>query len=332
MKGVPLNKKVFISYAWEIDDKKDRKVKSFAQWLAVYLKKWNFEVFLDVYENHPGTKLDTYMTEGINTSKFVLCICTETYVKKMQKSGTGVYNEINLLQKYSNNKFIIPIIEKGNFNALPAFFKGKFVSELNFNEPFSQENRKSIFELISTLMDESLSIKDVEPKTRIENYYNNVEKFKLLGDTIEVMHFECQTEGIITFQYLLNGGDFEIGLAPMNFTTHWSTSGENSIYSYNKVQKTFRIHNFIMFDQVKASEDIPIDKLFPFKWSTTLEINDGIVWINKNNYIAIGKILNIEVNNVNKDESMVTLQYRILNPINVTDDFIQKKKFDKFPE
>ena len=80
-----MNKKVFISYAWEIDDKKDRKVKSFAQWLAVYLKKWNFEVFLDVYENHPGTKLDTYMTEGINSSKFVLCICTETYVKKCKK-------------------------------------------------------------------------------------------------------------------------------------------------------------------------------------------------------------------------------------------------------
>lgn len=34
-----MNRKVFISYAWEEDDKKDQKVKSFTQWLAVYLKK-----------------------------------------------------------------------------------------------------------------------------------------------------------------------------------------------------------------------------------------------------------------------------------------------------
>lgn len=55
-------------------------------------------------------------------------------------------------------------------------------------------------------------------------------------------------------------------------------------------------------------------------------------WINENNFIAIGIIRNIEVNNENKDKSTVTLQYRILDPIDVTDDFIQEKKFDKFPE
>ena len=57
-----------------------------------------------------------------------------------------------------------------------------------------------------------------------------------------------------------------------------------------------------------------------------------IICINENNFIAIGIIRDIEVNNENKDESRVTLQYRILNPIDVTDDFIQEKKFDKFPE
>lgn len=58
--------KVFISYAWEEDNENDRKVKSFTQWLAVYLKKWKFDVLLDVYENHPGTRLDKFMSEGVN--------------------------------------------------------------------------------------------------------------------------------------------------------------------------------------------------------------------------------------------------------------------------
>lgn len=321
-----MKKKVFISYAWEDAEEKDLKVKRFTQWLAVYLKKWNFEVLLDVYENHPGTKLDAFMSEGVSTSRFVLCICTETYLKKMKKIGTGVYNEFTLLKENSDSKFIIPIIEKGKFINLPSFFEGKFVSSLNFIEPYSQENRDKIFELISTLRDETLSVDSVEPKTRIENYYNDIEKFKLLADTINLMNFECQSEGVVTFQYLLNGGDFEIGLAPMDFTTHWSTSGGNSIHSYNKVQKTFRIHNFTAFDVIRKPADIPANVLVPFTWNTTLEIGDGIVWVNKNNFIAIGKILNVSVNSEDQLESKVTLQYRILNPIDVTDDFIMDKE------
>lgn len=318
-----MKKKVFVSYAWEESDERERKVKLFTQWLAVYLIKWDFEVLLDVYENHPGTRLDEFMSEGINASRFVLCICTETYAKKTKEFGTGVYNEFTLLQRGADSKFIIPIIEKGNFTNLLSFFEGKFVSELNFSEPFSQDNRKNIFELICTLRDETLSAANVEPKTRVENYYNDVEKFKFWADTINLMNFECQPEGRVTFQYLLNGGDFEIGLTPMDFTTHWSTSGGNSIHSYNKVQKTFRIHNFTIFDRVRTTSDIPVDALFPFKWSTTLEIGDGIVWVNDNDFIAIGKILNIDMCDEDEVKSKVTLHYRILNPIDVTDDFIE---------
>ena len=43
-----MKKKIFISYAWEENSEKDKKVKMFTQWLAVYLKKWDFEVLLDV--------------------------------------------------------------------------------------------------------------------------------------------------------------------------------------------------------------------------------------------------------------------------------------------
>ena len=140
------------------------------------------------------------------------------------------------------------------------------------------------------------------------------------------MNFECQPEGIVTFQYLLNDGDFQIGLAPMDFTTHWSTRGGNSIYSYNKVQKTFRIHNFTAFDVIRRTSDIPIDALVPFKWGITLGVGDGIVCVNKNNFIAIGKVQNVYVSSEDELESKVTLQYRILNPIDITDDFIMNEE------
>lgn len=48
-----------------------------------------------------------------------------------------------------------------------------------------------MFELISTLRDESLSIKEVNPETRIEDYYKNVENFKFKAKTANLMSFEC---------------------------------------------------------------------------------------------------------------------------------------------
>ena len=94
-----LNKSIFISYAWEKDEPLDKKVKDFSQWLAIYLKSWGFRIHLDVLENHPGTKLDEFMKNGINSSHFVICICTQTYLKKTSDSATGVYNEIELIKK-----------------------------------------------------------------------------------------------------------------------------------------------------------------------------------------------------------------------------------------
>lgn len=72
MEGIVATK-VFISYAWEEQKEDDDKIKLFTQWLAVYLKKWGFDVLLDLFENHPGSKLDKFMSEGINSSKFVIC-------------------------------------------------------------------------------------------------------------------------------------------------------------------------------------------------------------------------------------------------------------------
>ena len=74
--------------------------------------------------------------------------------KKTNDSATGVYNEIELIKKQANSPFIIPIIDIESFTDLPDFFKGKYISQLKFDTPFSQENKKGLFELISTIRDE----------------------------------------------------------------------------------------------------------------------------------------------------------------------------------
>lgn len=316
--------KIFISYAWEKENIYDKKIKSFTQWLAVYLKKWGFEVLLDVYENRPGTRLDNFMSEGINSSRFVMCICTDTYVNKMKDPKTGVFNEVTLLKAKSDSPFIIPIVEKDVDVNLPNFFNGKFRSELLFDFPYSQENQNSIFELISTLRDELLTVRNVNQESRIENYYNTVEQFKFFADAVTMMHFENQTVGIFTFPYLLNGGSFKIGIPPMEFETHWSTADRNSIHSYKKTARMLRIHDFQEFANVKTPSDIKKEWLMPVEWSVTLEVGDGVVWINDNNFIAIGKILSVDIDSKDQYRSTVTLNYKILNPIQISDDFISQ--------
>ncbi|MBU8904763.1 MULTISPECIES: toll/interleukin-1 receptor domain-containing protein [Lactococcus] len=324
-----LNKSIFISYAWEQDEPLDKKVKNFSQWLAIYLQSWGFRVHLDVLENHPGTQLDEFMKNGIDSSHFVICICTQTYLKKISDSATGVYNEIELIKKQAKSPFIIAIIDIESFTDLPDFFKGKYISQLKFDTPFSQENKKGLFELISTIRDELFLNIKVETKPdaqdRIESYYNSVEKIKFFNDSANLMNFKPQSEGEITFQYLLNGGDFKLGISPMEFITHWTSAGSDTIYSYKKVNKMMRIHNFENFDRINKPADIDFDKVVDINWAASLREGDGIVWINEKNYLAIGKIIQIYLDSEDEYKSMVTLAYKILNPIDLTDDFIDSK-------
>lgn len=324
-----MNKSIFISYAWEQDEPLDKKVKNFSQWLAIYLQSWGFRVHLDVLENHPGTQLDEFMKNGIDSSHFVICICTQTYLKKISDSATGVYNEIELIKKQAKSPFIIAIIDIESFTDLPDFFKGKYISQLKFDTPFSQENKKGLFELISTIRDELFLNIKVETKPdaqdRIESYYNSVEKIKFFNDSANLMNFKPQSEGEITFQYLLNGGDFKLGISPMEFITHWTSAGSDTIYSYKKVNKMMRIHNFENFDRINKPADIDFDKVVDINWDASLREGDGIVWINEKNYLAIGKIIQIYLDSEDEYKSMVTLAYKILNPIDLTDDFIDSK-------
>ncbi|CAI3255008.1 toll/interleukin-1 receptor domain-containing protein [Enterococcus cecorum] len=280
-------------------------------------------------ENHPGTKLDEFMKNGIDSSHFVICICTQTYLKKISDSATGVYNEIELIKKQAKSPFIIAIIDIESFTDLPDFFEGKYISQLKFDTPFSQENKKGLFELISTIRDELFLNIKVETKPdaqdRIERYYNSVEKIKFLNDSANLMNFKPQSEGEISFQYLLNGGDFKLGISPMEFITHWTSAGSDTIYSYKKVNKMMRIHNFENFDRINKPADIDFDKVVDINWGASLREGDGIVWINDKNYLAIGKIIQIYLDSEDEYKSMVTLAYKILNPIDLTDDFIDSK-------
>ena len=91
------------------------------------------------------------------------------------------------------------------------------------------------------------------------------------------------------------------------------------------LKKVFvRFHNFENFEKITKPADINLDKLIAINWSVSLKVGDGIVWINDKNYLAIGKIIQIDLDSEDTYKSMVTLSYKILNPIDLTDDFIEQ--------
>lgn len=319
-----MNKNIFISYAWEEDKDEDTKVKDFAQWLAVYLKKWGFSVSLDIFENRPGTNLEKYMQEGINSSRYLICICTETYVKKMENEGTGVNKEINLLKKMAQSPFVIPVIENNNFQNLPEIFKEDYVSKLVFKNPFSSKNEIGMTELIKTLREESITLNQVKPETSVEKYFDYTERINFKDKITKLMHYEVKTEGTVSFRYLLNGGDFTIGIPPMDFVTHWSTADADTIWSYKKVSTLMSMPNFNNFEQIKTPDDLNLDNMTSIDRSVKLKIGDGLVWINQENIVAVGKVVKINLDREHELKSTVTIKYKILNPIELTDEFVSE--------
>lgn len=75
----------------------------------------------------------------------------------------------------------------------------------------------------------------------------------------------------------------------MEFLTHGSTSGSGRTHSYNKVLEMMRIKEFQNFDEVNRPADIKKGLLVSVPWDMRLEIGDGLVWINDDRYMAVGK-------------------------------------------
>ena len=79
-----MEKRIFISYAWEKTEKERKEINQFILWLSKALENSGFKVFVDILENKPGSNLESYMNDGIKESEFIICICTETYKKNMK--------------------------------------------------------------------------------------------------------------------------------------------------------------------------------------------------------------------------------------------------------
>ncbi|MBP1917193.1 hypothetical protein J2Z23_004178 [Lederbergia galactosidilyticus] len=299
----------FISYSWESEE-----VISFANWLANFIEKYNIKVNLDQLDVFPGSNLQKFMEQGLNKSRYILPIVTESYKNKMDDPKTGVGTEVALIKSLQTNPYIIPIVHSEKTIDFPEIFEGKFATKVDMSNPTSIKNKDELYKLISVIADNE-GILPTSVNSPIEKYGVTAMQLKLYSTIFGNMQFDTKLQDSVKFYYANNDGDFYFGKEKMSFTTHWSTRGRDSIYSYNKVQTFCKIPALNDLDKIKQISDIQKFSQDNFKWDGTFYIGDGLLWINKHDIVAIGLVKNIFKDQDNEINCFVEFEYKILNPI-----------------
>jgi hypothetical protein len=139
---------VFISYSHDSAAHKE-----WVMDFSTTLKNRGINIVLDQWDLKPGDDLPQFMETQIETSDFVLMICSDRYVEKADSGQGGVGSEkmimtSSLLSKINERK-VVPIIRQSGTANTPTFLKS------NLNMDFSNDTdfESNIDELLRFLLD-----------------------------------------------------------------------------------------------------------------------------------------------------------------------------------
>lgn len=121
--------KLFISYAHETEE-----LSSLVLNLSTRLRSDGFDSSIDLYEDSPELGWPRWMEKQIGASDFVLVVCTQEYLKRLQDfedvGGSGVKWETNLIYQHLydsnslNTRFIPIVFYEEDINYIPKPLKG----------------------------------------------------------------------------------------------------------------------------------------------------------------------------------------------------------------
>lgn len=293
-------KKGFISYAWDSEEHSNWVLK-----LATDLRGHGVDVILDQWDARLGNDLSFFMEQGLNSSHFVLCICSDKYVEKANAGIGGAGYEKRIMASGmlsdSNQRFIIPLI-KGNHQKEKVPF---FLSGLKYVDFDNGKYFDCYQELIERIYDE-----DVKKKPSLgSNPFSSTTISDQITIKLNLEKIEFQNpvfEGFVSFDYKKNSGSFSIGQGDYVFNTQWSECGYNSIHCYR--DHVYRLgYNPTYKDFPHPSEFINFD----FS-SRTKSVNVGEIVLleNHNHKFAALKILKV-VRRTENINHLLEFEYKI---------------------
>lgn len=285
---------IFISYSHD-----NEKHKSWALKLANDLTGHGVEVIFDQYDMRLGGNLRFFMQNGLTNARLVLCICSEEYVRKADLGigGTGFESLIitQPLLEDANSEHIICIIRNNESeNKVPIALKSNLYIDFSNDDSYFECYK----ELLERIYDQDKSKKPPIGKNPFER---EIAK-KILSNTeierIKYKSIEMSRE--VSFNYLNNNGQFNIGSGEYHFITYWSKCGVNSIYSIKDHVKAIGVKPDLNYFPTISE----FDSLDYTSRTRCIEVGNVVIWINDYGNFAATKILSVSDNNL-------TFEYKI---------------------
>ena len=275
---------IFISYSWG-----EGNGENFATWLNQFLvENYDVNVFFDKTSTYPGTNLKSFMSEATKV-KYVICVCTNEYLKRMEVESSGVKYEVDRI-KVNHDSHIIPLVEASK--KLPEPFKDLKYIKLDMNNPTNPENIKAYYELLNYIFPDEVNHVSTE-------YKQQVRKVKNMGEIKHSLAFNPNDNGIVTLSLDVNDGKVDIGKDKQKFTISWSMGGNDSVYIYNDYigNCLYVSHNANSFKLTKMPIDL-ISYFTSYKRAQLIYKGDSFAFINKDEFILVGEVINIASSNI----------------------------------
>lgn len=295
----------FISYSWDSEEHK--------QWthrLYQILGDNGVEVLMDKYGVLLGSNLEEFMSQGLNESKYVLCICSEGYLQKVNDPKTGVGKEVRIIRANDRTDFIIPIMIDNPNKILPEFLEGK--SYIDFNDVVLDGRDQMGVAKTRELLAHILNIDDtLRPQTGSNPFE------ALLGHDVIVntkirqsMYVNPELTGVAGFDYSNNDGSYTIGSGDFSFTTKWTKASDTSIYAYTDASNIERIA--IVKQIMEIREELQdVEGLDFTSRVRTPRRDDGIIWLNTSGHFALTVIRDIKDDTRSDKTDWLEFEYRV---------------------
>ncbi|MBK5261048.1 MAG: toll/interleukin-1 receptor domain-containing protein [Peptostreptococcaceae bacterium] len=292
-----INPKVFVSYSHD-DENHIEWVKK----LSADMKNHSIDVVLDKFDLKLGDDLRFFMENASKESSFVLCVCSENYVKKSNagEGGAGYESTIISFPLLSNSKInsIIPIIRNNKSEEkTPIFLKSKFYIDFTDDDKYYEKYR----ELIARILGADELIKPNLGTNPFNTDLSNNIKVNTKIDSIKYKAYPLN--GTVIFESSNNNHLFTIGTGEYEFQTSWNSANAGVVYATGNVGFN---NDFGIFPEYKE-----ISKFNFSSGTRRAQVNDIIIWQNHDGRFMGTKIIDVKSRSHGAHHDEVTFEYKI---------------------
>ena len=294
------NPNVFISYSHDNEAHKNWVLK-----LASDLRSHGVNAILDQWDLQLGSDLRFFM-ERLSKANLVLCICSENYVRKVNDGtgGSGYEGMImtQTLLSNTNAEYIIPIVRNNSSEQkVPCALGSKLYIDFCDDNHYITRYQ----ELLERIYGEDSKKK---PPLGKNPFSQELSRQISIKTSLELAKYHSPAfDGTVVFRFDNNNGNYTIGNGEYKFNTHWSRSGNNSIYAYGKIG----------FDS-NLMEYPDIEQLQTLDYSSrvrTIHTRQIVVFENERHHFAAIKLGPVKSSDHGHSQDEMTFEYHIYSAI-----------------